>query len=1197
MKLLKSIFLRPARLVWPALLTTAIVLALAPHGTLINEPMPAQAPTAAAIVAPNLMIIMGNGYSMNREMKDQTTPDAGGTNKPFLDATNGDAPMSWPQWNETKPAEAPSSKFYLAKQAITSIMDEDSLSANINVGFATWRTTFAQQVVAISATEQGMSGRAFPADSAIISAPTSQRYAYADNPDNFIAAALPMWPDAGNLGACPVYLDSTLKYDRAAGDGAIVGKGVCDGGKNVIKDSIANYRTSVSGVGGLPTVVMPNWPENVAGPADAKSTNSLSPSGQWNNSPFSVYIGKTIDEPNKAHLCGTYYTSEENVFGAWYLHENPFVAGSWGVYAGVRGDAYDANGEIADKYDTTCSGRKIKVDRSVKVRGKKVLQSTGVQVDALGAIIMPFGVYVPTMGSSLPDGALSGWSGENTMRNPGSATETVTASYPSGPANPETTAIPGRVLKTNKLIARDIAHMGPFLDLPDPAAGYIDQRQTIRDFMLPTQMNGSGTEYDPITQKIAAGANGKSTKGIRASDAGYDGQSPVHDSLLGAAAYYDAYKKVDPSDACRSNHVLLLYDGKENARYVWDSTTGQRVFADPAEVAKKLKSDLNVFTHVIIISRVSGDIEEANRIAQKGGTTVAYSIGDYTELQKALRNVFANLQTKIATTSPAVPLFTRGGDFAYTPVSLSQPSSGTLEAHPILASGVVDPAKTWDADAKMTVAARTANLYTNNGGSRLAFTAVPDASFAIPGSSSLTGTQIRGFTIDPSFGAGAFLAGRKTGAFVGRVSNAPPVIVDRVMSPELSLDLDYKTYTKNLPADHKVVFFSSNDGFLYAVNQSNTTAEGELRWGWMPSRFLPQLKQFDSFQGLRVMDGDLRVTDVKSGSTFNRYLLGVAAKGNMHYALELSPNSDFLRVAWTDENVAGPGDPKFAPEVVRQGGVAYAVYSRGAKLIVRNIATGVATEKDLLSVSATGEIQGLHISGTEAFMGSRTGEIYSVGVFDGSSPVLVGTMKSAGGGTPNEVAITSITTAQVDGQRMVLAQSNTRITIFTKAVDASASVAWARLWSTSSNGGVDAAPGAKSPPEPFPASSRLSAPATIIEGIVFAPVTVDGAGSGTDKSCLSGAAMLYFFDLKMATFPKDRLIDKEDGSYINSNLSVGAGDALRLRLTQLEGGLIGGYASSQAAGSSGKGSGTSLVAVKSAATKIIWTKEIDRDSY
>jgi hypothetical protein len=1204
--LFKFLRLQPSRFVWPILIVATIVLALAPRGALIDDFLPSQAAPAVSIVAPNLMIVMGNGYSMRREMNDQTTPDAGGTYMPFLDATNGDAPMAWPQWNESSPAEAPSSKFFQAKQAITSIMDDDSLSANINVGFATWRTTFAQPAIAISASAQWTDGRAYPADNAIINAPTPQRYTYADNMDNFIAMELPMSPEAANPGACPRYyysnlandyFDSKLKYDRSAWSNAIVGRGVCDGGKNVIKDSVANYRTGPSGIGGLPSVVVPNWPLNVAPPADGVSQNNFSPSKQNNASAFHIYLGKPIDAPNRAFLCGTYYSSEANVFRGWFYFEHPYDAGSWDVYAGVRGGKYDVNGEIKSKYDAECSGEKIKVNTGQKIRGTKVLKSPGVQIDALGAMILPFGVYVDSLDLAVPNGVLSGWSGENTMLNGGSGTETVTASYPSGPANPENAAIPGRMLKSKNLIARDIAHMGPFLDLPDPAAGYVDQRQTIKEFMLPTQMSAAGTEYDPITQKIAPNAGGKSTKGIRASDDGSDGQSPVHDSLLGAAAYYDAYKKVDPSDACRSNHVLLLYDGKENARYVWDPTTGQRIWADPSEVAKKLKNDLNVFTHVIIISRVPGDIEEANRIAQKGGTTTAYSIGDYTKLQEALGKVFASLQTKIATTSPAVPLFTRGGDFAYTPVSLSQPSSGSLEAHLILPTGIIDPAKTWDADAKMTIAARNANLFTNNGAAKLAIASVPDASFAIPSSSTITGAQIRGFTLNPSFNAGAFLAGRKTGSFVGRVSNAPPVVLDRLMSPELSLDPDYKTYVKGLPADHRVVLFSSNDGFLYAVNQATTAGEGELRWGWMPSRFLPQLKQFDSFQGQKVMDGDLRVADVKSGTTFNRYVLGVANKGALHYALELSQSSDFLQVAWVDENAAGPGDPKFAPEVVREAGVAYAVYTRGTKLVVRNIATGVATEKDLSLISASGDIQALHISGREALVGSKTGEVYSIGIFDSAAPVLIGTMKSAGGGTPGEVAVTAITTAVVGGQRMILAQSSTRLTVFSKAIDAAASAPWTRVWSTSSTGGVDAAAGTLTPPEPLPPSSRLSAPATIIEGIVFAPVTVDGAGTGTDKSCLTGAAKLYFYDLKNATFPKDRLIDKEDGSLLTGNLSIGSGDALRLRLTQLEGGQIGGYASSQAAGSSGKGSGTSLVAVKAAATKIIWMKEIDRDSY
>jgi hypothetical protein len=1188
---------RAGRGLLPAMGLIAAILTLAPR-ELTSPDVVRQQIAAGQLVGPNVMIVLGNGYSMNREMDDVTYPYVATPSDPFVDEKNPAVTFPSVRWQQERYSEQPSSKFYQAKQAITSIMDDNTLSANVNVGLATWRTTFAQPVYAISQNAQWIGGRLYPIDQDILSAPTPKRYKYAEKFEHFSAVDVPMYPNAGNTGACPSTTISALTQDRQPGQIAIVGKDACDGGKGVINESVANYITGKGGVGGIPRVIVPGYP-NLLAPLTVSGATSLNLFPAPNNMQYNagLFFERGDLPPNQAHFCGSGYNSEYNYFGAGYVLDYAYTTGIWNDLHDFRSRNFDASGEIVDPpYLADCSGVTKNVNTKIFRRGNKVRDSvTSQDRTVLGVTNMPFYVWAGSIGQQIPNGALNGWSGENKLVDGAQPTEVMSASYPSGPAAAENPAIAGRFLLSKGLVKSTVSHMGPFLDLPDPAAGYVDQRQTIRDFMITKQMDATGLEYDPLTQKIAPNAAGKSTKGLRASDGGSDGQSPVYDSLLGANAYYSAYKKADPNDACRSNHVLLLYDGRENSRYYVDPVTGQPIWADPSEVSRRMKADLNVFTHVIIISRVSGDIEEANKIALEGGTTQAYVIGDYTQLQVALRNVFGALQSQIATTSPAVPLFVRGGDTAYSPVTYSTPSYGTLEAHAIQANGLLDPGKAWDANEKMTLPLRKSNLFSSPGGTLVSFMSVPDATFVLPPASGLTATILKEITMDPSYLGGAYLAGRKQDTFIGRASNAPPAVLDAVMSPEISLEADYQLYTRGLSPNAKVVLFSSNDGFLYAINPRGAANEGELRWGWMPEQFLPRLKQYDSFQGTRSMDGDLRVADVKAGTTYNRYVLGVADKGRLHFGLELSDQGMLTRVAWTDDSASGPGDPKLAPDVVRVGGIAYAVYTRGTRLIIRNIATGALTEKSLANVSISGDVKGLHIARGQAFIGSAEGDVYSVGLFDASTPVLLGTMRSSGGGTINDVGVTSITSAVVQGAHHVTAQSNTRITVFSRALDAAASVTWDRLWSTSI-AGADTAPGARRAPEVLPLSARLSAPAVIIEGVIFAPVTEDGAGVGTAKSCVAGAAKLYFFDLNTGVFPTDRIIDKSDGKSINANLSLGAGDALRIRLAQLEGGLVGGYASAQA-GATGLGTGSALVAVKSPGTKIVWWKEVDRDQY
>ncbi len=1196
-KVIRSIFskIKPS-VPFAALVTLGLFLALAPKDALLPMPdRPAQ--TTGLIIAPNVMIVMANGVSMQREMDDQTYPGISGDEiRNFVEDAN--LSNTLPQSVRTgSHAEQPTSKFFLAKRAITEIMNDDSLSLNVNAGFATWRTTFAQPFLVVGSPNQSAWVEPIPSDiNARTALTTAQRFAYAADTTNFKAAYVEMFPSTANA-ACPSASNNANTNTRGAGQRAIIGKDLCDGGKNVVKEGVVDYMTANTGIGGLPRHIVPNhlggyWDLWSNAKGVGVSQNDYPSPNNFQSNTVDFYLN-SAKPPNTAHFCSLYYVSDYNYFGTWYLHDYPLNDVSYTDLWDFRSQAFDASGYIDwGTSNYSCSGASIPYPNFRKRISSKVKLTDGTLTEALGATIMGFYSDLGQINESASLGAFSGWSGENVLLNGGTGTESMSANFPSGPAATDNAAVVGRKLNAAGLVKKPVTHMGVFLDLPDPTLGYVDQRETVKGFMIAKQMDASGLEYNSVTQRIAPDAAAKSTKGIRASDSGQDGQSPVYDSLLGASAYYSAYKKADPNDSCRSNHVLLLYDGRENSRYYYDaSAPGGIRWADPAEMSKKLLDDQGVFTHVIIISGVAGDITDANRIAQAGGTTNAYVIGDYIQLQAALRNVFLSLQSKVFTAPPAVPLIVRGGAYAYSPVSFTSPAYGTLEAHAITATGAIDPTPVWDVNTLMTTAQRTATLYTSPGGTLTNFMSVADSEFAIPATSPLTGAIIKGYTIDPNFSGGTYLAGRRADALLGRLSNAAPMSLGNIMSAELVVDPAYLTYANGLPVDSKITVFSSNDGFLYAVGQADGVQPGLIRWAWMPSEFLQRLKNFNTFQGSKTMDGDLRVADIKVGAGFKRVVLGVADGGSLHYALEVSAMGGLSRVLWSDFHPTAASDPKTAPQVWRKTGVSYAVYVTGTTLRIRNIDTGATTDRSLAGLSLSGSIRGLHIRGDSAFLGTAEGQIFESNLVTGAAPVAVGTMKSSGGGTVSEVGVLSITTAVIDGAVHLVAQSTLRMTVFSRTLGNTG--AFTRLWSAFA-GGSETSP-SLAPVAGLPPSGRFSASPVIVEGVIFAPVTIDGTGIKT--ACVLGDAKLYFYNLGAGTFPAGLIYDRDLNVPVTGAISLGQGDALGVRLAQFPDGQFGAYGSAQAAGSGGSLSGVTALTVSTPSARVIWWKEVDRDQY
>jgi hypothetical protein len=1176
-----------------ALIAFATVLLLGHQSPFVENPDPSPAQVTGTVVAPNLMVVMGNGYSMNREMDDRSYPGLPAVAPmPFVSITNPTVDLSVSYRNHHH-AEQPTSKFFLAKQAMTDIVNDDSLSANINIGFATWRTAYAQPVWAAQTNWQYKGYELFLNDHDVINQPTPQRYAYASDPKNFKAVQIDMGPASPNA-ACPAQGTNSNTNTRMASDRAIVGNGLCDGGQEVIKESAADYMTANGGVGGLPRHVVPNhlapyWDIWASPFGTGFSQNGYPAPNNYQWLDWSIFY-RTDMPPNGAHFCGTWYTSEGNYFGVTYLLDYALPGEAYQYIHDFRNTPYAAdNTKDGTGGKRSCSSTEVDYGELTRLMGKEVRRADGTTTTIYETFIPSFYTWLGAISESAPAGSLSGWSGEAVLLDGGTPSETIVVTYPAGPAATENPSAPGRQLLSKGLITNGVTHMGTFLDLPDPALGYVDQRETIRGFMLPTQMDGSGLEYDPVTQTIAANALGKSTKGIRTSDAGGDGQSPVYDSLYGALGYYSAYKKVDPNDACRSNHVLLIYDGRENSRYYYDSTVpGNIRWADPADMSKRLFDELGVSTHVIIISAVRGDIEEANRIASNGGTTKAYVIGDYTQLQAALRSVFVDLQAKIVRNPPAVPVYVRAGDAAYTSVNYASPFYGTLEARSIMASGSVSATPLWDTNERMTTSIRSSKLYASDGSGLSLFTSLPDPLFAVPTGSSLTPDIIKNFTIDPSYNLGIYLNGRKDGALQGRMSSTQPITVEQIASPDLALIPGYLGFARGLSDKHKSVLFSSDDGFLYAVGQEGTADAGTLLWGWMPASFIPRLKNVASFPSQKAMDGDLRVIDLPAGGGFERMILGVADKGRLHYALALKVNGELDRIVFEDAHPGTGSDASTAPRVLRTASATFAIYLRGTELRRVDLNTGASSSVDISAISASGVLSSLHVHGTSAFVGTGEGRIFE---FTATDMVLRGEVGTLGvtAGTPPRDQVTAISSAVIDNSLHVIAHSTTRMTAFSRPSLSPPGSAFDRNWSVY-NGGAEGAG-----VSPLPASGRFSDRLAIVEGVVFASVTVDGAA--LKGSCLKGSAELHFFDLASGKFPLGAVVNKETDEVLTKNVVIGSGEALGVTLTQFEGGQLGVYASAQAAGGATGASGSVPFTVRAPVARVVWWKEIDRDNY
>ncbi len=1202
-------------------------------------------PDGNTLIAPNMMIIFGNAWSMNREMDDQTYPsidaDGDGSNLDdryrFDDAGYTDNPSAGDRgtfYYSNLYANQPLSKLHQSKQAFLTALNNNELSQNINLGFATFRQTFGLQVSTVdyllnrtwpevyppggkpadSASYRGdpadpeSAHPNYPAGNPIYTASTPEKNTFAQDYSHFSYLRWSrQWANwrtsATNAPACAyTNYGGSPRYGNPANGG--LNNQYFETGRGFLDDGFTTFMDQADGDGGLPLRL------RYQSAAIDQQYIGTECNGGNNNYPWAVKTStgaRTTAEANHGEsviehsLCTISYNSQTNRFQAVFTANRPFpnnYPGHGGGYS-LRFDnpgtyQINENGRLVDRNgddhsdvvgNINCTVPPYQRDSYTTTIGQSSqllpwgpLSGNANNVPAYYSLNASYYEGTSSKTAHADKGALSGWSGETQYSLNPDGSETMTASYPSGVADPcrsdrnlcpdtEDADDPDKLFRYVKTMGEDLPdnsrHMGVFLDLPAPEAGYIDQRQILRGYMGYQQMAHSGLEYDPENQSIAL------DHGITTSSHPWYGyQSPIYQSLMSAMAYFSAYKEDDPFDDCgRSNHILLFYDGKEDARWDYDDN-GNKVYAKPEEMSARLFNELAVKVHVVIISDNAGDIAQANLIAQNGGTEAALAVNNLIALQDALSEVFGTIKQDASLAPPAIPRVANAGDYLFEVLDKYNPDHGQVVAYALGSDGLPQtdtPAWSVDDGTHMTVELRKEkSLSTNADGEIVNFYSdLDDAAF--DASPRISATTIREYTMDPSYSGGTYLGGRSSDALLGIIGDSQPVLVQPPRDPALFLDSDYRDYMSTWQTRLPQVLFTSQDGFLYGLD----AATGTMEWSWMPRQFVSDLKNYTLFDNNDPFNGQFSVVDAKdSFGSYATYVIGSAANGKLHYGLKLSVSDHQLTLAsdslvW-EEEVTGKTPGNAAPVIWRgnDNGLTFLIYANetanGITLKIRNITD--ASNTTISADFAAGQIASTPLvvkeknGSTYIYTGTTDGQLHRLR-WENYSSASLGTLTADDNFTANEIELGAaepiqyIGYSQYQGSEFLRLQSLHRFTVLKRA---SSNDDWSRQWSTRT-GGADnylLTPSSTNTIQHLPDDAEISGQALIVLGAVLLPVyEIAQAGD----VCSIGSGYLYFFDLNNGLFPNSRFTvrglplldtDYEDAEQTGSNnprLLVGYG--------------------------------------------------------
>ena len=603
-----------------------------------------------------------------------------------------------------------------------------------------------------------------------------------------------------------------------------------------------------------------------------------------------------------------------------------------------------------------------------------------------------------------------------------------------------------------------------------------------------------------------------------------------------------------------------------------------------------------------------------NAMAIAGGTGTEYPANNVAAFNSALGSIAAQIFSSTAISAPVAPSNIQAGSLIYTAASNNTPGSiaGHIQAYKTVAAptssasapiGTPTGPAQWDAgDAThMPASSRQATLLTttataygtgpgsggidtlqNVGGNSSSANYNP-AAFGLNATTCVPNLNtLLAYTFDPSFNSMgdttntaalgfpggvsgcSYLAGRQLNWMLGSLSaNDQVQYLGAPSNANDALIGGYGTFANNNKNRERLLTFTSNDGFLYAVDAKT----GNLVWGWMPKVFLQGLQNYTQFQTQQLFDGGYTFADAVNtasspqAANWATYVVGTAQGGAYHYALKLSSNTSSsstvapVPVAQTwGITVSGGSSPQMqSPIIVNIGGMQYAVFvvntttGTGSSAITTstlyevNVATGQPASGTTLSAALNmgsnvyvNSALNLDANSKTLWMGDNQGGIWALNL-SGTATQDAPLLQNYGTTSP-AAAINYLGYAVVNGVSYVWAASQSQITVF-QLSGANSRIVWASSNQTGSqyaNGSLQ--PVSSNVVMPLQANGQISAAPAIIAGVLVVPVYVPPSAT----SCGLGDGYDDLFDFASGSLPKLPITFK-NVAVANGVLNLGAG--------------------------------------------------------
>ena len=546
-----------------------------------------------------------------------------------------------------------------------------------------------------------------------------------------------------------------------------------------------------------------------------------------------------------------------------------------------------------------------------------------------------------------------------------------------------------------------------------------------------------------------------------------------------------------------------------------------------------------------------------------------------------------------AVTSPVAPVSISGGSYIYSLSSDPSPIAGHVQAYQTVAtptSGASSPLGTatgsalWDAgdSTHMSASSRAASLYSTSttpsggqvgSGTPTLISNLDNAAFGnwttsscFPSISNGGIGVIQSYTINPNYtnGTCSYLAGRKSGWMLGGMSSNDAAAFLGTPGNANLLNLPgYVAFAQANKNREKSVLFTSNDGFLYAVDATS----GNLIWGWMPRPFVASLGNSPGlvgalcgnsntngacFDGQFVTIDAVNTTTAPTASNWATYVVGTAAGGAYHYALQLTKNTSGApmpsKQSWGISVQNGSSPQEQAPVIATINGQQYAVFTVNtnstnngvtttkSQLYEVNVATGAnSASPATLPFTANSSINYVPTTG-ELLIGDTNGGVWSLNVSGTAASDVSGALEIA---TMSPAApVNFIGYTEIGGLPYLWAASQSEIEVFAIS-GGNAQPIWASSGGSAPSGYLPNSTGtlaSNTAVMALQSGGQISAAPALINGVLVVPVYVPPTGTCGE----TGTGYYDMFDLVSGSLPKIPITYKNN-AVTNGIISLGLG--------------------------------------------------------